>query len=260
MQKREPSTYANLKGFVSFLSFSGSGHSLVSSLLDAHKNITISREQLILQRLYKEELSRTKAFHHIVSASSNYTLKGRPHKGSNTSHLVPNQFNGNSRHIKFLGDKNGYGTVSGITCKVNFLEDLDRIIKLPLYFIHVYRNPYHSIAHSFRCYPRLDIHTSANRLISKYLQTDIAINNVLEFGYPLISVKYESLVLDPPSILTNLLSFFSLTPTKSYLSSCSSIIDSSFLQEYSGRDWSPKIISDVTKLCNYLPYLQGYEP
>lgn len=83
-------------------------------MIDAHKNAIVSREQLILKRVFDKSLPTSSAFKTIISASESYTNKKRPHKGSKTNHLVPNQYNGCAEKLIVIGDKHGYGVTSYI--------------------------------------------------------------------------------------------------------------------------------------------------
>lgn len=252
MEIKELSCSLNPSTFILFLSFSGNGHSLLSSLLDAHENIVISREQRIVQKLIKGEVSKEDAFKSIIKSSKSYTLRGRPHKGSNTSHLVPNQSNGTFTSLKALGDKNGWGTVATISNRES-LNLLRNTLGIRLSFIHIYRNPFDVVAHTRKFYPRYSLQSTIDRVISKYKAVCYCLSLV-----PSISLSLEDLVNFPTRFLSYILNSLSLEYSEDYLTSCSSIIDSSKLKSKTNIKWDPFSIERLTNFCKSISYLKRY--
>lgn len=254
MQEKELPFLDNLKGFVSFLSFSGNGHSLISSLIDAHKNAIVSREKLVLMRLYNEKLDRAGALRNILRGSSSYTLRNRPHKGSGTSHLVPNQFNGRADPLHIIGDKHGNGTSSYLATKPNFLQDVTKKLGLPIKFIHIYRNPYNVIAHMTK-FSKFSTRSSANKVIYRYHVVDKAIKLSIS---SVLSIKFESLINRPKLTLKQIIEFLDLPVYECYLRNCASIIKPILLSEHNEVSWEGVDMDKIKSLCHSIPYLNSY--
>lgn len=242
MAEKEQLCLDNLRGFITFLAFSGCGHSLVSSILDAHKDIAISREMKILPNIYSGKYGREVAFNAIPMSSRRYTTKGRPHKGSNTYHLVPGQFNGQVSSPLFIGDKNGQGTIAGIVNKEDFLRKVVKAIQVPLYFIHIHRNPADLVAHTRKFCTSRSTRKTIIAVAGNCARVDKAVT-IVSGKFNLISIKIEEFVADFDSQMSRLSAFLRLKFTKDYLDSCKKVLIPSALDEKNDIEWSKGCLS-----------------
>lgn len=256
MDAKEQPYLGNLRGFVSFLSFSGCGHSLISSLIDAHKDAVVSREIGILSKLFSGVLGKEGAISAIFAHSKKYTSSGRYHKGSNTSHLVPNQFNGTSAAPQILGDKLGYNTVANIARKPDFLTTVLSTLDLPIYFIHIYRNPLDVVSHTRKFYTQFSLYETVCKVRRKYLLTHLAVKRIKTL--PLLSIKIEDFVEKPKSSLITLLSFLKLDNYTHYIDDCASIINPSLLVERDDVKWDTQSFRETELICKSFNYLNCY--
>jgi len=256
MEERKPPCLDNLTAFVSFLSSSGNGHSLISSLIDAHKNAMVCREKMVLTRLYSGKLDKAGVIRNVTVGSAKYTLAGRLHKGSNTSHIVPNQFNGKADPLYIIGDKHGTGVASHLANKPRFLQSITKKLNLPIKFIHVYRNPYNVIAHMTKFYPKYSTIASAKRVIYRFNITDRAIKESIN---PVLSIKFESLIENPRIILNQIMDFLSLPIYRGFIRDCASIINPILLTEYNEVSWKGVDIDKIKHLCQSTSYLNDYK-
>lgn len=247
---------SNIRAFVSFLSSSGNGHSLVSSLLDAHRNVTVSRERQVLKRLIKnKEVEVKDMFEDIIAYSVKYTEKGRPHNGTGTSHLVPNQFNGfpYSYPLLVIGDKHGFGTAK-LIAQPNNLRLLERRLHLPIYFLHIHRNPFDTIAHLSKFYTKsLDqvIETVGTRLAI----VDIAMKKAKRLG-KVLSFSIEDFVSNYRSYVRKVLRFLALEPYRGYIRDCSKVLRPDLLNERCEINWTNEQIDKITAICDSFSYLR----
>lgn len=247
MERSYASSLRNLRGIVSFLSFSGCGHSLLSSMIDAHRNAIVSREQLLLNKLYLGRIDKDKMLKAAIVSSGKYTQLGRFHKGSNTSHLVPNQSNGVSSDIHILGDKHGFGVVAYINGCSDYLSRLNSILMLPIYFIHMQRNPLDVIAHTRKFETRHSISMIAKKVESKFLLLREALKKVGKSNY--LTVSYEELVNHCDDTLIKILDFLHLDSYKGFTADCAKIVDKSKVNEWDDVNWTPLSLEIAHKLC-----------
>jgi len=258
MAVKKQHSLSNLVKFVSFLSFSGNGSSLISSLIDAHKHALVSREQLLLVRLYKRTISKNHLVTSVIAHSIQYSRLGRPHKGSNSYHKVPNQYNGASGDVRVLGDKSAYGTALNLVNSPKFLSTVSSTLGLPIYFIHTYRNPYDVTAHMRKFYTKYSMDETVNRITHRYSIIDRALSLVNGHA-PILSINFNHFVSDPEHTLTQVLNFISLSPYSNYLKDCSSIVKPALLHEASDVSWTDNQLSKISNLCSSLPYLSCFK-
>lgn len=256
MPRNEQSCFDNLRGFVSFLSFSANGHSLVSSLIDAHKNAVVSRERSILTRIYKDNLEINKAFTTIIKASQNYTARGRPHNGSGTKHIVPGQFSGTYTNLHIIGDKHGYGVSSYIVNHKDYLKKISITIRKPIYFIHIYRNPFDVVAR-LKDFYKGTLDAIISKVSRRYMIVDRALSIIGE-RYKVLHLNFNNLLINTTKTLRNLLTFLHLEIYSGYMRSCKSIIDYSIPNERLRMGWKASHIDALSSLCYSIPYLKQF--
>ena len=243
-----------LEKFVSFISSSGNGHSLISSFIDAHSDALVSRERLILCRLYDGKTVRDRALNHIVAASAEYTSRSRPHKGSGTKHVVPGFYNGVSQAPKVIGDKHGWGVSCYLTTKDDFVSSLHNKLNLPLYFIHIYRHPLNVIAHLKKFY----LDKSLNRIIDIVLHrqsvSEQAFCRCLDMSIPTLSVQFEKLVKDPINQIHRIFDFLGLRYIPNLVSACCGVIQPELSAELNEVDWESSHLDKIGQFCSKYGY------
>jgi SAM-dependent methyltransferase len=241
------SKFGRVNRFVSFLSFSGCGHSLVSSLLDAHKNIIISREQKSLQRLYNQHYTKEQLFSAIAESSASYTIRGRPHKGSNTHHLVLDQYNGMAADTRVIGDKSGFDTVK--SCQdTKFLEGVTKKLDMPIDFIKVTRNPFDQVAHMRKFCTQFPLRDIVRRVTARIELTENATKVAEDFGCRVFKVRLEDFVDDPGLWLNEMLMFLGLLPYEHYIQDCKRVVNPSLVNEKDDVEWN----QDCKQMCSQI--------
>ena len=247
----------SLKGktFVSFISFSGCGHSLISSLIDAHKNAIVSREHAVLGRLYKEKITIDQVEDIITKASHKYTMKGRLHKGSNTSHKVPNQFNGMAEDLMVLGDKHGGGVISCMSSYPDFYRTVTTKLRCRIKFVHIYRNPYDVAAHTKKFYS----HRSMRSVVSTTVRRFELADSALRKAKIVISVKLEDLIYHFDYSMGNVLRFLGLDNYDGFIDDCKRILRPERLYERNDVTFKAGDKERLRNLCRSIIYLNDYE-
>lgn len=207
--------------YVAIVSMSGSGHSLLSSLLDAHKNVAMSREVLVVRRLLGG-MDPRKIPAMVSKASKRYTEKGRFHRGSGTSHLVPGMWSGRTMRPLVFGDKNGQGVVGALLDDPSVFNDIASA-GFSLKFIVMRRNSghLHSFVNGWR-------HKFGDKVEYRFQELseelDQAVEVVKRSGQDFCEISYEDLVGSTSATLAEVLSFLGLDVSEDYLEACSSIV------------------------------------
>ena len=254
MVKRLQLDCSQLKCFVGFISFSGNGHSLVSSILDAHKQAIISREKCILWNIEGMKVAPERVFTYIARASQIYTDNGRPHKGSGTKHIVLGAHNGFVERPLVIGDKHGFGTAVRIKNNPELLKMMRKKLGLPLKFIHVYRTPFAATEHYRRFRPHQDLDRAIWHIKQRYSIVESALKNLTNYH----SVKMEDLLRNPKGVIRKLLNYVGLSPYPGYLKGCEELINPEFLNQYLFTDWTNTQVDNLTEFCLKSKFLRSY--
>jgi hypothetical protein len=255
MARRKPPFSFDLNGIVAFASFSGCGHSLVSSIIDGHKNAIISREQKVLLRLYTGRIDPPQAWSAIYNASLHYTKRGRWHKGSETSHIIPGHYNGTAKDVvNILGDKHGLGFIRNVSECPDFIQKIKSITNLPLHILHIYRNPFDVIAHSYKFMPERNLDGVVKLVVRRFKLANYAVQ-VAKNWSNVLDVKLEDL---SGIQISNILQFLGLEDYEDFIQSADSIIVRSLMDESGVVEWSEENVGIVNNLCSAIPYLGGY--
>ena len=97
-------SYKNIEKFCLFIGYPRSGHSVVGSILDAHKNIIISHELDVLKYI-DQGLKKEIIYGSILRNSLMKSIRGREQTGYKFD--IPNEWQGRFDELKIIGDKKG---------------------------------------------------------------------------------------------------------------------------------------------------------
>ena len=135
--------YAHLRYYCMFIGYPRSGHSIVGSMLDAHPNMVVAQE-LDALRCLSAGMDRQLIFHFLLENARRFTEQGR--KWNDYSYGVPNQWQGRFDRLEVIGDKKGGRSSTHLLRQPEALDQLRRVVGLPLRLVHVVRNPFDNIA------------------------------------------------------------------------------------------------------------------
>ena len=157
--RRHRELFAGVETYCMFIGYPRSGHSLVGSLLDAHRHAVIAHELDALSYLGRR-FGRPQVWALILDRNAAFGERGR--RWTNYDYTIPGQHQGQWDKLRVIGDKKG-GTSTRRLCVEPQLLDvvLDRM-QVPTRFIHVVRNPYDNIATMFARNARIAACTHAS--------------------------------------------------------------------------------------------------
>eukprot|EP00794_Sanderia_malayensis_P009777 gene9777-10776_t len=256
--------FSTVKYFVLFIGYSRSGSTLVGSLLDAHPHAIIANEYFIVNKFAKfskNQASKEYIFNQLFNSSVYEAthFQRAPQKNGLFTYNVPNQWQGNyDCSIKIIGDKKGAGNSHTLSRQENIINELRTVVKVPIKFIHVYRNPYDNIATmtlrqsgqrlaaSRKNFTALRNIQLLKRKIKKYLSLVSATENLRRiYSHDVFDVNYSELMKRPRSVLSKLCEFLHLHCSQTYLSACSKKL---FRKETFTRDkvqWTEEIKANI---------------
>ena len=152
-----PLTAQDVRSVEKVLFFTGyprSGHSIVGSLIDAHPNIVLSRAFYLFTRLSdkpsEEVKNRTAFFQEMYKKSYEYSRVSASKDGKGYTLDVPGAWSGTFNHLKVIGDKSAKATTNAYLSYPGLFKrlysKLQGVARVPVYVIHVVRNPFDMIA------------------------------------------------------------------------------------------------------------------
>jgi hypothetical protein len=246
-------SFDHIRYFCLFVGYPRSGHTLVGSLLDAHRHAIIGLELDVL-RYIRFGFSRAQIFLLLVENSRLQAKRGRQWTGY--SYYVPNQWQGRAEQIRVIGDKRGGDTSRRLARDFSLLDRLRRRVGLPLKVIHVVRNPYDNIA--TMCLrgdaPGLD------QAIDAYFSMADTVARVQQHlpASDFITVHHEDIIAHPIAEIANLCEFLELCADSNYLRDCASIVFEHPNRSRSKVAWTAEQRTRVARRCAQYGFLAEY--
>lgn len=240
------------EGFVLFVGYGRSGHSLVGSLLDAHPQVVISHELYALKHLhrgarYRDVVDAVKlnslVFHELGRSYTNY------------DYSVPGQFQGRYERLRLLGDKKGNGTARFVRRHPGVLDRLDREVPVPVYFVHVVRNPFDNIAtKSRRTGTSLDYAAD-----SFFANVETIAELKRRYGGRVVDVYLDDLIAAPKPTLQRLLRALGIDEVgEDYLEACASIMFATPSRSRDAVTWEPDLVGRIEARMAGYPFLARF--
>jgi hypothetical protein len=251
------SAFKAVQTYCTFIGYPRSGHSIYGSLLDAHPEIIIAHELDALKfvdagfgrdQLFSLLLDHSRYFKSLGSVSSGYSYK------------VPNQFQGEFKTLRVIGDKKGAGTIKRLYDRPELLDQLRKTIGVPVRFVHVGRNPYDNISTIFTRKQKFEAPPSLAECVDYYFFLVKTVADVMARvpTEDMLDVRHEELIADPHAALTRGCRFLGVEPTEDYLRDCASILYESPNKSRHKIDWTREQIDDVARRIDQFPFLEGY--
>jgi hypothetical protein len=248
---RSPSV-ADLNSFSFFIGYARSGHTLVSTLLNAHHEVVIAHE-LDAVRYVRHRFRRSQLFSLLLQRDEQFGAIGRSWSGY--QYEVPGQSQGRYDRLRVIGDKRARASVLQIARRPALLDRLRQVVAVPIRVIHVTRNPFDNIATEARRH-----NMSLGQATEWYEQICKAVAVVRPLLDPaeLIDLQYEEFARDTTSSLAELCRFIGVDASGPYLDACAAIVWPSLNRSRDKVTWSASERRSVDRLIGTYGVLEGY--
>lgn len=255
LSRFERDSFEDLETFCLFIGYPRSGHSIVGALLDAHPSAQISHE-LGAVKLIHEGFNRNQIFSLILANSRAFAQKGR--KWSGYSYEVPGQWQGKAKKLTVIGDKKG----GNMDERLNWMEEVDSCVQLPVKFVHVIRNPYDNIARmATKVNPYRETRSEdIDESIEAYF--DLVRKNerlIAQREAAVLNVHHEDLIAQAQDSLKALCDFLGLEALDDYVEACASIVFEKPNKSRDLVDWSPEQLQRIAELSSDCSFLKSYQ-
>lgn len=255
---RDRRLFANIESYCQFIGYPRSGHTLVYALLNAHPEVVLSNELGAL-RFVRYGFSHSQLYSMILRSDQRFAREGFEFQGY--VYRVPNQWQGRFSTIRVMGDKDGGRDTMRLCRSPELLERLGHVIKVPIRFVHVVRNPFDMIA------------TFVNRRVQRGERTTLdealklarqAVDTVRQIaaGLPpdsLLTIRHEDMIRDPAQTLKRLCRHLNIGAGQDYLQDCARIVFPSSRLTRHSIEWTPRYVELVeTEIVDRYDFLSGY--
>ena len=246
------SAYDQVSRYCMFVGHPRSGQTLLSAMLNAHKNAVIAHEVNALTHVLRGS-SRAHLFALLLSRDRWFT--DQKDTSSGFSYRVPNQWQGRYERLNVIGDKKGAGSAIVLHHQPTALDRLRDVIGVPLCVVHVVRNPFDNIARIARSH-----RTTLAQSVEVYFAICQSLGNAMTRVKPneLLVVRHESFIASPRETLRELCRFVELPAYPRYLEDCSNAVYCSSRPARHAVPWSSKLRRDVEARLQDFPFLTGY--
>lgn len=251
-QEIETARYRDVRSYVLFIGYQQSGHSIVGALLDAHPDAIIAHEMGALAQV-EAGVGRLELFKALLVDAREQVAKQR--QSYKYNYYIPDSWQGRSRFIHAIGDKQGGVSASKIAQHPALLDKLRDLVEVPVRVLHVIRNPYDNVA-SMAIRGQRPLYESACRYVT-------AVNNVLRvrehFGDDdWLDIRQERLLARPRETMQHVCEFLRLEPKDDYLELCEKQLFSEPNRTQEQMKWDRASLVRLKEVIARASYLEGY--
>jgi len=252
--RREGNRLDEVEAFCLFVGYPRSGHSLVGSLLDAHPDAAIAHELHILRYL-RYGFRREHLLSLVLENSERAAATGREQTGYRYG--VPGQWQGRVRRFRIAGDKRGGTAIRKIARSPGRLAKLERILRVPLRYVHVVRNPFDSIARMALASP----HRTLEELTAHYFRMAAGVAELWRRvgDTARVEIQHELLIARPESELKRVCESLGLTAEPAYLAACARVVWPKPQRTRARIDWPQPLRASIRRSLTRYPFFSHYD-
>jgi len=248
-----PGALDGLAAFCLFVGYPRSGHSLVGSLIDAHRHAVLAHELDVLDFL-DEGFGRDELLHVVLENSRRFTAHGRAWTGYD--YAVPGQWQGRFEQVRVVGDKKGGRTVRRIHRRPELLDRLRDLVGVPLRFVHVTRNPWDNVATRGRHKAHRDLSDLADLHFALVKRVARLKERVGEDA--VLDVRHEDLIADAPPVLRRICAFLGLDAPEDWVAAVAGILFTAPRRSRHEAAWPDGLVESIGERAARFPFLEGY--
>lgn len=252
------SLFSNIKKFCLFSGHPRSGHSVIGTLLNAHRNILISHNLDALEYI-KNGFNRDDLYLLIMERDRWLSSRGR--KIGGYSYQVPGQYQDYNEKLLVIGDKRARQTSEHFQNYPQLLAKLPEILGMPICLIQHIRNPWDNIS---SIYLKNDIRRgrSLATIIDWYfklLEATCATIRTAGNKVHIVQTYHEDLIHDPKTVIAQLLDILGVPGDDSYFQSCRDFVHITPRQTRNNVIWTPSLTDKVAERARNFPELARYQ-
>ena len=246
--------FDQLQAFVLFVGYPRTGHSLIGSLLNAHKHALLAHE-LNVMHFVKRGFDRNQICWHLWQQDQAFAQIGR--NWTDYDYRVPDQWQGRWEELHFIGDKHANGATKVIGQKPETLDRLRDQMQVPVKLVHIVRHPLDTISTMFR---RNRQGKTLFDCCDEFLGLCDVNQRLCETNQDsLLTIHLEDFIANPQRELLRLTGFVGMEVDLPYVQACCSIVKSSESRTRELVDWPPLILARITSRRKQYAFWKRYD-
>lgn len=246
-----------LERFVLFVGQSRSGHSVVGTLLNAHRNAVVAHGLDVLD-FARQGVSREDLL--LLILERDRWLGKRERQIGGYSYNIPNLWLGEQNAIRVIGDKRAGSSSRYIAAAPSLLQKLRDELQMPLCIIHHVRNPWDNIS-SIWSRKTMNTKRSLPETIAHYFDmiegAALAITNA-PTDTCWQRTFHEQMISDPRQTLRELCKRLGLATDPEYLDACADFVHPNPRQTRHAAPWTNALIEQVAEQASHYDFLAHY--
>lgn len=243
--------YTDVTTFCTFIGYPRSGHSIVGSILDAHRSAVFSH-RLDALRYLAVGYSPPTVYRMIEENSRRFASAGR--KLTTYAYPITGQHQGRCDRPVVIGDQEAKWATLRLDRDLELLHRAITGAAPAQAFIHVVRNPFDNIA-TWANRMQRSLETAAER----YFALGEAVERI-RAHYPgsVLDIHHEHLVARPCDEIERLCGFLGLPVDGDYVAACAASVASSPHRSRHSRVWPMALVRDIERRSHGYGHLAGY--
>jgi hypothetical protein len=247
--------FDSIETYCFFVGHGRTGHSLVGSLLNGHREMVISHELDALRLLDRAQVpvTQNQLFSTILQRDDEFTNLGR--EWEKYSYDIPGTDQGEFDRLQVIGDKKGAASTRRLGTSPELLGELRETVSVPIRAVHVVRNPFDTIASR-----RKLKETWQEYGIEKYFANADNVELISEMldDDELFRLHHEDLIADTAGVMSDLCSFLGIEPSDEYLTACDEFVFDSPKQTRDEIEWTTEEIERIERKSQDYDWLDHY--
>ena len=269
-----------IEKFVLFVGNIITGHTMIASLMDAHPNMIVSNEYLLINKVFQSRTewlkNKTSLFNKLYEHSWRESHNGMTSisKALSGAHygvgIISNySWHGMYRNLKVIGDKCGKYIVSlyqqDPTHFRQLLKQLSDTLQIPMI-----RNPYDAVA--TKCLGSVTTQqptetnkynnpTCLKRIMTAFFSVEdwvMRMKNDAELNLNVLDIHNADYVKFPVETVRKVCEFFEVDCPEGYLQACKEKAYSSTRKTRKLVAWPKELVKDFDRAMKKFPFLQRY--
>jgi hypothetical protein len=254
---RDLSCFDGLQRFCIFVGQSRSGHSVVATLLNAHRHAVVSHNLDALGHLH-EGVDREHLF--LLILERDRWLGEQDREIGGYSYDVEGLWLGDHGDIRVIGDKRAGATSRLLSAEPGRLRTLADEVGLPVHVIHHVRNPWDNIS-SIWSRRTLGVDRTLSEAADHYFEMlDGAVRGLAAAAGELrwLRTYHEDLIATPSPVLEELFGLLELPVDAPFLDACAAFIHAEPRRTRQDAPWTQGLIRDVEARVREFAFLDRY--
>ena len=253
----QPEMFPELERFCVFVGEPRSGHSVLGTLINAHRNALISHNLDVLD-LLRSGLGRADILQRIRERDRWMARRNREIGGYR--YEVPGTWLGWDDAVRVIGDKRAGATSRYLYEEPDLLSRLQETIGLPLCVIHHVRNPWDNIS-SICTRKTLGQERTLEETTDYYFQMlegCVRGLSAMDPSMTLLRTYHEDMIRDPETELPRIFAHLELPLDEAFLGHCLRFIHPAPRQTRHDVNWPAGLIADIESRIRRYGFLDRY--